>query len=523
MISVSFNLATMLRESASAAPERPCLLFGGRPVTYRVLDERSTAFARGLRALGLGRGDVLAMSLPNLPEFVVAYFGALKAGVVVMPLNPLLKSGELAYHLTDSGARHLVCYEPLVGVAHGTGVAGLEVHVVPVPGGAQAPPEGTHAFADLLRTDEPDDTERVRGDIEPTSADDTAVLLYTSGTTGRPKGAELSHFQLYMNCAVGSDLFDVRPDDVAFGGLPLFHVYGLSSVLNTAVRTGGAVSLLPRFEGQAALDQIAADGVTVMVGVPTMYAAILAADRTGRDLSRLRIGNSGGAPMPAELLRAFEAAFGVVILEGYGLSETASAASFNRSVDDRRFMSVGRPMWGVEMRVVDERDRSVPPGPDHVGEIVLRGHNVITRYRNRPEETAEAFRNGWFHTGDLGYVDEDGYLFIVDRLKDLVIRGGFNVYPREVEEVLYTHPAVSEAAVIGVPDERLGEEVVAVVALRPGVTARPDELVAYCSERLAAYKYPRAVRLVDELPKGPSGKILKAELRVSCASQGTGP
>ncbi|MBO0829878.1 MAG: long-chain fatty acid--CoA ligase [Streptosporangiales bacterium] len=518
---MSFNLATMLRESTSAVPDRPCLYFAGRTVTYRELDESSSAFARGLRALGLGRDDVLAMSLPNLPEFVVAYFGALKAGVVVMPLNPLLRSGELAYHLTDSGARRLVCYEPLVPVAQGTGIAGLDVYVVPVPGAGTTPqPEGTHAFTELLRRGEPDETERVRGDIEPTSADDTAVLLYTSGTTGRPKGAELSHFQLYMNCTVGSDLFDVRSDDVAFGGLPLFHVYGLSSVLNTGVRTGGAVSLLPRFEGQAALDQIAADGVTVMVGVPTMYAAILAADRAGRDLSRLRIGSSGGAAMPAELLRAFEEAFGVVILEGYGLSETASAASFNRSVDDRRFMSVGRPMWGVEMRVVDEHDRPLSPGRDHVGEIVLRGHNVITRYRNRPDETAETFRNGWFHTGDLGYVDEDGYLFIVDRKKDLVIRGGFNVYPREVEEVLYAHPAVAEAAVIGVPDEWLGEEVAAVVALRPGVTATPDELVAYCEERLAAYKYPRTVRVLDELPKGPSGKILKPELRATCGRTG---
>lgn len=518
MISVSFNLATMLRESASASPDRPCLYFAGHPVTYRQVDQESTAFARGLRALGLGKDDVLAMSLPNLPEFVIAYFGALKAGVVVMPLNPLLKSAELAYHLADSGARHLVCYEPLVPVAQGADVPGLEVHVVPVPGADAAPsPAGTHAFADLLRHGEPDEVERIKGDIEPTSADDTAVLLYTSGTTGKPKGAELSHFQLYMNCTVGSELFGVRHDDVAFGGLPLFHVYGLSSVLNNAVRVGSAVSLMPRFEGQAALDQIAADGVTVMVGVPTMYAAILAADRTGRDLSRLRIGNSGGAPMPAELLRAFEEAFGVVILEGYGLSETASAASFNRSVDDRRFMSVGRPMWGVEMRVVDEHDRPLPPGPDNVGEIVLRGHNVITRYRNRPEETAEAFRNGWFHTGDLGYVDEDGYLFIVDRKKDLVIRGGFNVYPREVEEVLYAHPAVAEAAVIGVPDDLLGEEVAAVVALRPDVTTTPDELVTYCAERLAAYKYPRVVRIVDELPKGPSGKILKAELRVSWA------
>lgn len=516
---MSFNLATMLRESRLAGADRPCVYFGGRAVTYREIDDGSTDVARGLRAAGLEGGDVLAVSLPNLPEFVVAYFGALKAGVLFLPMNPLLKPDELAYQLTDSGAHHLVVYEPLVDVARAAAdqVPGLRLYVVPTPGHPDDPPEGTHPFTELLRSPPDDPAEReaelIRGDIEPTSSDDPAVLLYTSGTTGRPKCAELSHFQLYMNATVSGELFGVREDDVGFCGLPLFHVYGLSSVLNVNVRYGGALSLLPKFEGQAALDQIAADGVTIMVGVPTMYLGLLNADRTGRDLGRLRIGSSGGASMPAELLRAFEKTFGIVVLEGYGLSETASSATFNRTAEDRKPLSVGKPIWGIEVRVVDHADRPLPNGAEHVGEVVLRGHNVITRYRGMPEATAEAFSNGWFHTGDLGYVDEDGYLFIVDRKKDLVIRGGYNVYPREVEEVLYTHPSVSEAAVIGRPDDRLGEEVVAAVSLKTDASATAEEIIEFCKERMAAYKYPRVVRVLPELPKSATGKILKRELR----------
>ncbi|WP_331767022.1 long-chain fatty acid--CoA ligase [Embleya sp. NBC_00896] len=511
---MSFNLAAMLRESRLATPDTACLIHQGKPVTYRELDDLSTRFARGLRARGLGPGDVLAMTLPNVPEFVVAYFGALKAGVTVMPLSPLLKATEIEFHLTDSGARVLIAFDVFAAEALGAAgnVAGTTVHIVTMTEGGPVPP-GTVPFGELLPDGPPDRAEWVRGDIEPTSSDDTAVLLYTSGTTGRPKGAELTHFQLYMNCTVSGELFGVVRGDVSLGALPLFHVYGLSGVLNTCVRYGGTVSLVLRFEAQSVLDQMVRDGVSVVVGVPTMYVALLGADRTGRDLSRLRVGSSGGASMPGEVLRAFEEAFGIVILEGYGLSESASTATFNQGVDARRVLSVGKPIWGVELRVIGLDDLPLPPGEEHVGEILLRGHNIITRYRDNPEATDEAFRNGWFHTGDLGYLDKDGYLFVVDRKKDLVIRGGYNVYPREVEEVLYTHPAIAEAAVIGTPDERLGEEVLAVVSLRPGAAAEPDEVIAFCKERMAAYKYPRIVRIVEELPKGASGKILKKELR----------
>jgi long-chain acyl-CoA synthetase len=313
---------------------------------------------------------------------------------------------------------------------------------------------------------------------------------------------------------VSGELFGFDDDDIGLAVLPLFHVFGLSTVLNVCVRYRGTLVLVPRFQPGPVLDAIARRRCTIFTGVPTMYLELLRADLGGRDVSSLRRGVSGGDAIPGEILREFEEKFrGMVILEGYGLSETASTTTFNVSAEERKVRSIGRPIWGVEVRVVDVDDKPLPPGPENIGEIVIRGHNLMKGYYKNPEATAEAFRGGWFHTGDLAYVDEDGYLFIVDRKKDLIIRGGFNVYPLEIEDALYEHPAIAEAAVIGRPDERLGEEVVAVVVLKPGAEVTRDDLVAYCKERLAAYKYPREVRFVDELPKGPTGKVLKKELR----------
>jgi long-chain acyl-CoA synthetase len=346
------------------------------------------------------------------------------------------------------------------------------------------------------------------------NSDDTALIIYTSGTTGRPKGAELTHFQMYMACTVAGQTFGYRVDDVTMAVLPLFHVFGLSSVLNCVVRFGASAVLEPRFQVATVLDSIEAHRVTVFAGVPTMFIALTQADLAGRDVSSLRVCVSGGASIPGEVLKAFEAAYaGAPVLEGYGLSETCALATFNQSAEDRRVGSIGRRMWGVEIRVVDGEDRELPAGPDQVGEIVLRGHNVMKGYRGKPDATAEVLRSGWFHTGDLGYRDEDDFFYIVDRTKDLVIRGGFNVYPREIEEVLHAHPAVLEAAVLGRPDPRLGEEVVAFITLKRGATVTPDELIAFCKERMAAYKYPREVIVVDQMPKGGSGKVLKNELR----------
>jgi long-chain acyl-CoA synthetase len=295
-------------------------------------------------------------------------------------------------------------------------------------------------------------------------------------------------------------------------------VFGLSSVVNLVTRFNGTLSIVPRFEAGPVLDVMEADGVSVFLGVPTMFQALLGEDYKARNLSRLRIAVSGGAAMPGEVLRPFEAAFGIVILEGYGLSETASGATFNRSAIERKPLSVGKPLWGVEMGVIDDDGHLLPAGAEHVGELVIRGHNVMKGYFGRPEETAVAMRDGWFHTGDLGYVDQDGFYFIVDRKKDLIIRGGFNVYPRELEEVLLEHPALAEVAVIGKPDERLGEEVVAVVVPKAGMTVTPQEVIAFAKERMAAYKYPREVRIIDALPKGPTGKILKTDLRQTSRS-----
>jgi long-chain acyl-CoA synthetase len=294
--------------------------------------------------------------------------------------------------------------------------------------------------------------------------------------------------------------------------LPFFHVFGLSSVINVTIRHGACLSVVPRFTPAGVLDALEGDRCTIIAGVPTMLHALAQQDITGRDLSALRVAVSGGASLPEDIMRTFEDKYGIEVLEGYGLSETASSCSFNHP-GDRRVLSIGKPLWGVTMRVSDGADQPLPPGPEHVGEILIRGHNVMKGYLGRPEATAEALRGGWLHTGDLGYQDKDGFYFIVDRAKDLVIRGGYNVYPREIEEVLYAHPGILEAAVIGKPDERLGEEVVAVVALRAGQQVSAEEIIAYCRERVAAYKYPREIRFLDELPKGPSGKILKAALR----------
>jgi long-chain acyl-CoA synthetase len=505
---MSFNFAVALRERRLSHPEAPLCHLGESTFTYEQVDEISGRVAAALRDLGLERGDRVAVQLPNLPHFLFSYFAILKAGLVMVPVNPLLKAREIDYHLRDSGARLLITFETCAAeaVKGAAEAGGVQTFMVTLPGSA-AKVDGVRSFDELYAAHND-------GEIEPTAADDTAVLLYTSGTTGRPKGAELTHFQLYMGCTIPGEIFGYRQDDVTLAVLPLFHVFGLSNVLNLSVRYGGSVALVPRFETEAVLDTFETHQCTVFVGVPTMFSALLHADIGERDLSAFRVGVSGGAAIPGEMLRAFEEKFnGVPVLEGYGLSETVGIVSFNTGAESRKVLSVGTPIWGVEVRILGPEGNALPAGEPHVGEIAVRGHNVMKGYFGRPEETAQTLRGGWLRTGDLGYRDFDGYLFIVDRKKDLVIRGGYNVYPREVEEILHAHPAVAEAAVIGRPDERLGEEVVAVVSLRPGSVATSEELIEHCRQQLAAYKYPREIRIVESLPKGPTGKILKTALR----------
>ena len=349
-----------------------------------------------------------------------------------------------------------------------------------------------------------------------TDPGDTALIVYTSGTTGTPKGAELTHFQLFMNADTPGRVFGIRDDDIVMVALPLFHVFGLSSQLDVCVRFGATMSLVPRFDATKALEVIQRDRVTIFEGVPTMYVAMLNHPKLGDyDVSTLRIGISGGAPLSAEVLDAFEKRLGIVILEGYGLTETASTTTFNVSAADRKVYSVGKPIWGVEVQIWDNEGRRLPAGSEHIGEIVIRGVNTMRGYFRRPKETAEAFAGGWFHSGDLGYVDEDGFYFIVDRKKEMIIRGGYNVYPREIEEVLYAHPAVAIAAVVGVPDDLMGEEIKAFVQPKAGATATEQEIIEYVKARVASYKYPRMLEFRDELPLGPTGKVLKKELMAS--------
>nr|WP_240969026.1 long-chain fatty acid--CoA ligase [Streptomyces sp. HNM0575] len=500
-------MATTLRESAARTPHAPVIKCSGHTMSYGELDGLSDRMARGLADAGLAPGAVVALQLPNVPEFAVACFGALKAGMTVLPLNPLLKSAETRYHLRDSGAAVLIGFEGFIDEAAADAcAAGVGVYAL-APSGAPLP-DGTSAFETLL-PDMPPGPDR---GVHPTAADDTAVLVYTSGTTGRPKGAELAHFQMYLAVTVVGDAFGERPDDVSLAVLPFFHVFGLTALIR-AVRFGSSVSVVPRFDVTAVLDAVEAHGVSEILGVPTMLLALAEADVGGRDLSRLRVAGSGGASLPAEVMDAFENKYGVPVLEGYGLTETAGICTFNTSAEDRRVLSVGRPVWGVEMAVLGPGGASLPPGPGNIGEIVTRGFNVMKGYRGRPDESAALLRDGWLSTGDVGYADEDGFYFVVDRSKDLIIRGGYNVYPREIEEVLLAHPAILEAAVIGRPDDRLGEEVVAVVVLREG--GEPDEaaVIDHCRARMAAYKYPREVRFAPALPKGSTGKTLKTELR----------
>ncbi len=507
---MTFNLSIILSESAATAPDRTVAFFAGGQLSYGELDALSDKCAAALADHGLRPGDKVALQLPNIPQFLIAYFGILKAGCVVVPLNVMLKSAEAEFQLADSGARTLITWEGILAeVAKGAAAADLnDIFAVGHPAGAP----GAMAFEQLLATPA-DDFLMVQRDPA-----DTAAIVYTSGTTGRPKGAELTHIGLYMNCDIPARAVGVYPSDVVLTVLPLFHVFGLSSIIDICVRFGLAMSLVPRFDAETVLATIERDKCTIFDGVPTMFAELLGCPELGRyDVSSLRLAISGGASIPAPLLDAFEERFGVVILEGYGLTETTSTTTQNPSATDRRAYSVGKPIWGTQTQIWDVSGQPLPRGRDHVGEVVTRGMHVMKGYLNDPEATAAAITDGWLHTGDLGYIDEDGFLFIVSRTKELIIRGGYNVYPSEIENVLHAHPAVVEAAVVGVPDERLGEEVLAAVIVRPGSTLDQAELVAYCRERLATYKYPRLIDFRSELPRNSLGKVLKDELAASWA------
>jgi long-chain acyl-CoA synthetase len=499
---MSLNLASLLTESAERSPDAPAIRLGVSELSYAQLDDLSARLATRLGKKGIEPGDRVGVMLPNVPEFPVAYYGVLRAGATVVPMNVLLKRREIAFYLEDSGAKLLLAWHGFAEEAKaGAAEAGAElIEVEPA------------AFAASLAGLEPTPA------LIETSEDDTAVILYTSGTTGKPKGAELTHANLWRNADVSSrNTCEISAGDVVLGSLPLFHSFGQTVAMNASLSVGACLTLVPKFEPGEALATMQRDRVTHFYGVPTMFGALLHhPERESFDTSTLRTCITGGASMPVEVLRGFEQAFDAIVLEGYGLSETSPVASSNHPGKERKPGSIGTPLEGVEMRVVDENDEEVPQG--EVGEIVIRGHNIMKGYWQRPEATGEAMRGGWFHSGDMARTDEDGYFFIVDRKKDLIIRGGYNVYPREVEEVLYEHPKIREAAVVGVPHDEWGEEIGAAVVLMEGEELSPEEISSYVKDRIAAYKYPRIVWFLDDLPKGPTGKILKREIETPAAA-----
>jgi long-chain acyl-CoA synthetase len=495
------NLASNLTDAAARDPEGIALKLDDTEANWAILDAGSQRVAGMLAAKGVGPGDRVGIMLPNVPYFPIVYYGVLRLGGVVVPMNVLLSKRETGFYLKDPQAKVLFAWHGFAEAAEaGAEEAGADLVLVE-PG----------KFEQELFAAE------ARPDVEDRADDDTAVILYTSGTTGTPKGAELTHANLMRNAEISQRLFDVGPNDVMLGALPLFHSFGQTCGLNACVKGGATLTLIPRFEPGKALEILQRDKVTIFEGVPTMYGALLNhPERESFDTSSLRVCASGGAALPVELLKGFEEAFNCKVLEGYGLSETSPVASFNHPDKERKPGSIGTPIEGVEMKVVDDEGKDVPQG--EVGEIVIRGHNVMKGYWNKPDATAESIdSDGWFKTGDMATIDEDGYFFIVDRKKDMIIRGGYNVYPREIEEILYEHPAVREAAVLGMPHAELGEEVAAAVVLKDGEDVATEELQKYVKEQVAAYKYPRKIFLLDDLPKGPTGKILKREIQLSDA------
>jgi long-chain acyl-CoA synthetase len=512
------NLAVLLEDSAREAPAKTAIIFNDMKLPYAAVNAAANQIANGLVSLGIQPGDKVALSCPNLPYFPLVYYGILKAGAVVVPLNVLLKGREIAYHLQDADAKAYFCFQGTPDLPMGQfGYEGFQqidgcehFFMITIDPAGPSPIEGTKTLGQLMYGKSP------AFDTVATNADDTAVILYTSGTTGSPKGAELSHANMIFNARLSDTMYGRVENDVHLVTLPLFHSFGQTVQMNGGFYNQAALSLLPRFDPDTALSIMERDNVTIFAGVPTMYWAMLNHPNPEKfDLAKiagnLRLAVSGGSAMPVEVMRAFGEKFKVEILEGYGLSETSPVATFNRLDRPSKPGSVGLPVWGVSVRVVDLEDKDVAQG--EMGEIVIKGHNIMKGYYKKPEATAEAMRNGWFHTGDIGKFDEDGFLTITDRVKDMIIRGGFNVYPREIEEVMVTHPAVSLAAVVGVPDERHGEEVKAYIILKPGQQVTEDELIDWCKGCMAAYKYPRAIEFRDALPMTATGKILKRELR----------
>ena len=513
------NLSVLLEDSARRYPAKDAYIIMGKHLSFKQVNALANQVANGLISIGIKRGDKVAMTCLNLPQFPIIYYGILKLGAIVVPLNPLLKGDEIAFHLKDSDAKAYFCFQGTEQIPIGEwGLEGFKQvkkcrHLYSITSdlAAASPFKGVPTLGQFVYGQSP------LFESVQTKADDVAVIIYTSGTTGRAKGAQLTHNSLFINASLSSntDIIGTTSNDIQIITLPLFHIFAMTCLMNAGLYRGVTSVLIPRFSPEDVLKAMETYKVTLFAGVPTMYWALMMCSKEGFDLveikRNLRVCISGGASLPLSVIEGFEKIFEKGILEGYGMSEGSPVVTFNHSNRVRKPGSVGIPIWGVEVKLIDDKGEEVPVGEK--GELLYRGHNVMVGYYKRADENTKTLKNGWLHSGDVAIKDEDGYFFIVDRIKDMIIRGGENVYPREVEEVMMKHPAISLVAVIGMPDERLGEEVKACIVLKDGHTASTDEIKEWTRERVGLHKYPRVVDILDALPMNATGKILKKELR----------
>ncbi|GKV56721.1 long-chain-fatty-acid--CoA ligase [Sporosarcina sp. NCCP-2222] len=511
------NLVSRVYETAKEQPDKTAYHFLGKDTSYAEFDQSVSMFASALQDLGIQKGDHVAFLLGNTPHFLISLYATMRIGATAIPVNPIYSPDEISYILHNSDAKAVIALDALIPLVEKAAGAFPSISHYIICEASPDAEEKLKALPDEVKAKVLPFSRLImagKADVIPVDVDEneTAIILYTSGTTGHPKGAMLTHKNLYSNARDVGDYLGFSEHDRVVATLPVFHVFALTVVVNAPLLKGATVLLIPRFSPQDVFATIRKEKGTVFAGVPTMFNFLYQyPEGNPDDFQTIRLAISGGSSLPVALLHNFEDKFNVRVSEGYGLSEASPVTCFNPLDRDRVPGSIGTNIVNVENKVVDEFGDEVPRG--EVGELIVRGPNVMKGYYKMPEETAAAIRNGWLYTGDLAKQDEDGYFYIVDRKKDMIIVGGYNVYPREVEEVLFAHPAVVEAAVIGVPDQDFGEAVHAFVVLKPGASLNEEQVKAYCEEKLAKYKVPEHVEFLDELPKNTTGKILRRTLK----------
>ncbi|TYR78977.1 fatty acid--CoA ligase family protein [Priestia megaterium] len=506
------NLSSQLHETATVYPDKTAYVFLQQEVSYRELDAAVSIFANGLKRLGVEKGDHIALIAGNSPHFVIGLYGALRVGATVIPINPIYTSDEITYILKNGDVKVMIAVDLLLPILEPiSNQLPILEHIILCESKSeqavtqQELPSYVHTFSSILQQQD------VTYQFPQLNQEDTAIILYTSGTTGKPKGAMLTHHNVYRNAKDVADYLTINDQDRVIAALPMFHVFCLTVALNAPLMNGGTVLILPKFSPTAVFALAEEKKATIFAGVPTMYNFLLQYDKgTKEQISTLRLCISGGSSMPVALLKGFEEKFNVVVAEGYGLSEASPVTCFNPIDRERKPGSIGTSIMNVQNKVVNELGEEVPIG--QVGELIVKGPNVMKGYYKSQEDTDYAIRDGWLYTGDLARMDEEGYFYIVDRKKDMILVGGYNVYPREIEEVLYAHPAIIEVAVIGVPDPAFGEAVQCYVVCKDS-SITEDDLINYCREHLAKYKIPSEIEFLDELPKNATGKILRRALK----------